>query len=447
MSAKRSKKKGSVKKTPGSKKPGMPSSKIIYLDNNASTLICPEAELVYKQWLKCYNPSSTSQISQSATLMMEKVRRAILKHCGTTTKTYTAVFTSGATESNCFILRSCVESYRKIRQVKPHVIISEIEHHSIIECARAIEDAGYADVTRVASNMYGCILPDDVEKAIRPSTCLISIMYANNETGSINNIPKIGDIAHKHKIPMHTDAVQIFGKFPINLDKSNVDAMSVSFHKLYGPKGIGLMIIKNDLIEGYDLKGQISGNQENGLRGGTENIPAIASCAEALKCNFKKRKAKNQKLTKMREYIIDNLSSEESGLRLGDYANYLDEKFLKKTLDASHPAELVVLGPPRDKVNYYLPNTLLISIAKPAAEGKEFCNVKFKKALDKMCVVISITSACLTSSSKASHVLTSIGAPDIIKRGVLRISLGDNNTMDEMKIFVKKFHDVYTRSF
>lgn len=418
------------------KKPGLCGRKIIYLDNNATTLICPEAENVYKHWLQCYNPSSSSQVSKSANAMMERVRRAILKHCGTGSDVYTVVFTSGATESNCFILRSCVESYRKIRQVKPHIIISEVEHHSIMECARAIEEAGYAEVTRVAPNMYGCVLPGDVEKAIRSNTCLISIMYANNEVGSVNNIPKIGEVAHKHKIPMHTDAVQIFGKYPVLVEKNNIDAMSVSFHKLYGPKGIGLIVLKNDLIDGYDLKGQISGSQEHGLRGGTENLPAIASCFEALKCNFKNRRVKNQRLVGMRNFIIDSFGDlGVGGVRLGEYSKYLDGQFVKSLVEP----EIVVLGPPRDKENYYLPNTLLVSIVKP---GKEFCNVNFKKDLDKHGVVLSIASACLTSSDKASHVLTAIGAPDIIKRGVVRISLGDGNTMDEMRVFVARFLSV-----
>jgi cysteine desulfurase len=422
-----------VRKKSPVRNPGLCAKKIIYLDNNATTLICPEAELVYKQWLKCYNPSSSSAISQGAAAMMDKVRNSILKHCGTDHKSYTVVFTSGATESNCFILRSCVESYRKIRQIKPHIIISSIEHHSILECAKLIEEAGYADVSMVAPNMFGCILPADVEKAIRPNTCLISIMYANNETGSINNIPQIGEIAHSRKIPLHTDAVQIFGKYPIPVEKNNIDAMSVSFHKLYGSKGIGLLILKNDLIEGYDLKGQINGSQESGLRGGTENPPAIASCLAALKCNFKNRKVKNQKLLKMRDYIIDQLGASDL-FGLGNYANYLDPKFV----DGLKDVELVILGPPRDKVNYYLPNTLLISIATP---HKKFCNVELKKDLDRRGIVVSISSACLTSSSKSSHVLSAIGAPDIIKRGVLRISLGDNNTMEELEQFMPKFLD------
>lgn len=420
-------KKSSGKKTTGSRK-------IIYLDNNATTIICPEAEAAYKKWIKCYNPSSASRVSQGAKSMMDSVRNAILAHCGTDSNIYTVIFTSGATESNCFILRSCAESYRKIRQTKPHIIISSIEHHSIMECAAALEDSGYADITRISPNMYGCILADDVAKCIKPTTCLISIMYANNEVGSINNIQRIGELAHEHKIPMHTDAVQIFGKYPIVLEKNNIDAMSVSFHKLYGPKGIGLMILKNELIKGYELKGQICGSQEQGLRGGTENLPAIASGFEAMKCNFRNRKAKNRRLLKMREFMLDKLSSSDL-IKPGVYSEYLNEKFVS----ALKNAELVILGPPREKISHYLPNTVLLSIAKP---GKEFCNVKFKEDLDKVGIVVSITSACLTSSETASHVLTAMGAPKIIKRGVLRISMGDTNTMDEIKTFVKRFFEL-----
>jgi len=422
----RSKKKNSKTKSRSTSK------KIIYLDNNGTTIICPEAEDAYKKWLKCYNASSTSQIAKGAKIMMEKAKNYVLKHCSTTKKEYTVVFTSGATESNCFIIRSTIEAYNKIRKIKPHLIISLVEHHSVLECAKSVEDAGYAEVSRVEPNMYGCVLPEDIEKHIKPNTCMISIMYANNETGAINNIPKIGELAHKHKIPLHTDAVQLFGKYPVNLAKSNIDALSASFHKLYGPKGIGILIVKNDLVEGYDLKGQICGSQQNGLRGGTENIPAIASSMEALKCAFKSRKAKNKKLLKMRNHIINQFKKSKI-ISFGDYASYLGDPVPGKEKDN----EIVVLGPPLDKPNYYLPNTLLISIAKN--KGKDFCNVKFKQELDKQGVVVSIASACLTTSDKASHVLSAIGAPQVIKRGTLRISMGDTNSMDDIKTFLKKF--------
>lgn len=438
---KNSKKGKSKKKTGVSKKKTIP-KKIIYLDNNGTTIICPEAANAYKKWLKCYNASSSSVVSKSAKEMMEVAKKYIMKHCGVDSKKYTAVFTSGATESNCFIIRSTVEAYRKIRKIKPHLIISSIEHHSIIECARSIEEAGYAEVSKVEPNMYGCILAEDVEKLIKPNTCLISIMYANNETGAINNIPKIGELAHKYKLPLHTDAVQLFGKYPINLQKSNVDALSASFHKLYGPKGVGLLIINNNLIEGYQLQGQICGSQQGGLRGGTENLPAIASSIECMKANFKNRKAKNAKLLKMRNYIIDEI--DKSGfIKIGDYASYLGDPVLdRKTLQSEKVKqnEIIILGPPIDKPNFYLPNTLLISAVKNI--GKDFCNVKFKKELDLKGVVISIASACLTGSDKASHVLTAIGAPPIIKRGTLRISMGDFNNENEMKIFMKKFLDL-----
>jgi cysteine desulfurase len=422
------------KKNNPAKKKTIP-KKIIYLDNNGTTIICPEAANAYTKWLKCYNASSSSVVAKSAIHMMDIAKKYILKHCGVDSKKYTAIFTSGATESNCFIIRSTVEAYNKLRKIKPHLIISSIEHHSILECAKSVEEAGYAEVSKVEPNMYGNILAEDVEKLIKPNTCLISIMYANNEIGAINNIPKIGELAHKYKLPLHTDAVQLFGKYPINLEKSNIDALSASFHKLYGPKGIGLLIINNNLIDGYQLQGQICGSQQGGLRGGTENLPAIASSVECMKANFKNRKIKNAKLLKMRNYIIDEINKSEF-IKIGDYSSYLGDPVLgKHTIN-----EIVILGPPVDKPNYYLPNTLLMSVVKH--KGKDFCNVNFKKELDLKGVVISIASACLTGSDKASHVLSAIGAPPIIKRGTLRVSMGDFNTMDEIKIFVKKFLDL-----
>jgi cysteine desulfurase len=408
--------------------------KIVYLDNNGTTIICAEAADAYKKWIKCYNASSSSLVSKTAKQMIEASKKYMMKHCGVDPKKYTVIFTSGATESNCFIIRSTVEAYNKIRKIKPHLIISSIEHHSILECAKSVEEAGYAEVSKVEPNIYGCILSEDVEKLIKSNTCLISIMYANNETGAINNIPKIGELVHKYSLPLHTDAVQIFGKYPINIQKSNIDVLSASFHKLYGPKGIGLLIINNNLIEGYKLQGQICGSQQEGLRGGTENLPAIASSIECMKVNFKNRKAKNTRLLKMRNYIIDEINN--SGvIKIGDYATYIENPMSDPTSD-----EIVILGPPKDKQNFYLPNTLLMSVIKK--KGKNFCNVKFKEELDAKGVVISIASACLTGSDKASHVLAAIDAPHIVKRGALRISMGDYNTLEEIKIFLKKFLDL-----
>lgn len=403
--------------------------KPIYFDNNATTLICPAAKKTHMEWLGCYNASSDSKIAKPARLLLEKAADSILLHCGVSSADYTPIFTSGATESNCFIIRACVKAYKKKlvekgNSVKPHVIISAIEHHSIMECIDDLKDE--IDVSCVVPTIYGIILPEDVKKAIKDTTCLISIMFANNEIPAINNIAEIGRIAHDNRIPLHTDAVQVFGKFKIDLKKFSIDAISASAHKFYGPKGTGILIINNHLIEGYGITAEINGSQQFHLRGGTENIAGIASTLVALKSTFINRKTKNAKLYALREYFLKALSEH---YKFGKFLDYINNS------DQSTPLELVSLGPPPTEKNFILPNTILLSVVKNV--GKPFCNVILKKHLDDNNCVVSIGSACLTSSDKASHVLKAIGAPPVIKRGVIRVSFNDSNTKAEIDTFIK----------
>ena len=408
---------------------------IIYFDNNATTLINPTAKKIYSEWLECYNASSDSKIAKPARLQLERATDAILAHCSVSTATHTAIFTSGATESNCLIIKSCVKSYKrklieKGSDLRPHVVTSALEHHSIIECLHDLQECGDIDVTYVEPTIYGNILPSDVKEAILPNTCLITIMFANNELPVINNLSEIGAIAHERRIPVHSDCVQVFGKYKINMEVHNLDALSASAHKFYGPKGVGLLIISNKLIEGYGLTAEIHGSQQHGLRGGTENIAGISSMMTALKAAFNKRQEKNKKLYKLRDYM---LSSIYKIFQQGLYLNYLTDKDPKKDV------ELVSLGPPDKNKGFILPNTILLAIAKN--KGKPFCNVELKKAMDEKGVVVSIGSACLTNSKTASHVLNAIGAPPVIKRGVIRISFSDANSVEEINKFCKIFKE------
>jgi cysteine desulfurase len=407
---------------------------VVYFDNNATTLVCPLAKKVHMSWISCYNASSDSKIAKPAKAMLEKAQDILLAHCQVSSATHTAIFTSGATESNCLIIKSCVRAFKKKRlekgvDIKPHIVASATEHHSIMECLEDLVASGDIEVTYVRPTIYGNILPKDVEKAIKFNTCLITIMFANNEVPVINNLEEIGKIAHASKIPVHSDCVQIFGKYKIDMNKHNIDALSASAHKFYGPKGVGVLIINKALIEGYHLKAEIHGSQQYGLRGGTENIAGIASFMGALKYAFTNRKQKNEKLRKLQYTIIEKLKAIYD---IGQYENYVNDgtgNNERKTL------EIVLLGPPEDKKEFILPNTVLLAVAKN--KGKPFCNVELKKALDAKNFVVSIGSACLTNSDKASHVLTAIGAPPVIKRGVIRISFGDSNTIEEINRFVK----------
>jgi cysteine desulfurase len=439
------------------------SDPIVYLDNNATTAMCKTAIDEMESWLaQPANPSSTSSFGTHARKMIENSRKFIVNHCHA--QNYTVVFTSGASESNCFIIRATVEAYKRQKNVKPHVLTGLNEHKSIIKCCEALKAAGLAEITYLTPGASGCIPVGLVTAGIRDNTCIISIMAANNELGCINNIKAIGEIAHSHSIPFHSDFVQVFGKYRINLPEYNIDAISASFHKLYGPKGSGILVINNDLITGYDLTGQISGTQEFGLRGGTENVAAIAGSIAALKHTFTNRAAKNTKLFAQRDYLLTKLRSKFPIKTYREYfmahastsihsqkgdpaavANTATKKRLSPGPGAG--VYLVILGPDCDsksqtsttasQLPQILPNTLMIAIIRSG--NVPFCNVKLKAALEKENVIVSIGSACNTASKDASHVLDSIKASDEIKSGTIRISMCDTTSKKELDRFISEF--------
>jgi cysteine desulfurase len=415
------------------KQPVKKSNKFIYFDNNSTTLICNPAKEEFIKTLDCYNPSSDSKVSKPAKKILQDSADYILSHCSVSSATHTCIFTSGGSESNCLIIKSCVKAYRKKLNekgslLKPHIITSKLEHHSIIECLNDLETNNDVEVTYVEPNIMGIILVKDVELAIKPNTCLITIMYANNEIPAINNIKEIGALAYKNRIPLHSDCVQIFGKYKINLMENNINSITASAHKFYGPKGVGILIIDNNVIEGYGLTAEISGSQQHRLRGGTENVPGIAATLAALKYTFINRKIKNQKLYELRELFLNKIKEH---FKMADFRTYIDDTYNLK----HEPLELISLGPTDKFKNCILPNTCLLAVAKN--KGKPFCNVELKNILDSKNCIVSIGSACLTKSDKASHVLTSIGAPSVIKRGVIRISFGDSNTKEELYYFIE----------
>lgn len=398
---------------------------MIYLDNNGTTKLCKEGKNEMMKWLDvCSNPSSGSAIAVKTKKAIDHARKYILTHCGTNDSEYSVIFNSGASESNSFILRSISDAYKIHTNKIPHIITSTIEHNSILDCCKSLEDNKRAVITYIQPNAYGCISPASIAAAIKDNTALVTIMHANNEIGSINNIKRIGEVANSRNIPFHTDAVQTFGKYRIKVKEHNIDALSMSFHKLYGPMGLGMLIIKNDLITGYDLKSQISGTQQSNLRGGTENVPAILSAVVCMKCVFRDRDNKNRLLLAKKIKIIDGISAH---IRLGEYKSYFNNQL--PTVN-----EFIVLGPDHKEYNS-LPNTLLLSFVKNTP-GPPFCNGKLKKALDKKKIIVSIGSACATANPNASHVLTAIKAPLRIKQGVIRISMSDSSTDKEINTFI-----------
>lgn len=404
----------------------MSNEKIIYLDNNGTTHLCKEAKSAMKEWIDVDfgNPSSNNKLSMKSKKLINDTKEYILNHCGITDNSYEVIFTSGGSESNSFIFRSILNSYyQNNRRVLPHFIISAIEHPSIIECCKILKNNNKIECDFIIPNNEGIIEPIDVKNRIKKNTFLISIMYSNNEIGSINNIKEISKIAHLYRIPFHTDAVQYFGKYKVNLIENNIDAISISFHKFYCPSGIGLLLISKSLINGYKLNGIINGMQQNGLRGGTENIICIAGAISGMKCNFNNRKEKNDKLLKKRNLILTKLNELIPIIYFSDY----------KKINIKEDIMLIIFGPKEEDFDKYMPNTILLSIL---SEKYNFCNTKLKDDLNKQNIILSIGSACSTEKKEASHVLTSLNASNHIKRGTIRISLGDNNTINEINKFI-----------
>jgi cysteine desulfurase len=397
--------------------------KLLYFDNNGTTRTCDPARRLMESWIQsCSNPSGSSVLSVASQQMIQKFKEQIWKLCGIKPGDYEILITSGATESNCSILRMVEEACAKLKR-KPHIIASSLEHKSILQCLQNLEEAKRIDYTLVNPNIYGVVDPEDIKAAIQPNTVLITVMYANNELGTLNPISKIAEVAHAAKIPFHTDAVQMFGKTPMQIGKMGLDAVTVSFHKLYGPPGIGLLIMRQSLIKGYGLQSIISGTQQGGLRGGTESTVLIAGAVGALLDTFSKRDQKNKHLKNLRKRFLEQLE------KFCDVVSYCDLLAQTKAMEESKNngrMRVCILGHPTDT----MPNTVLLSFIPPAPQV--FCNVKFKKLLEDKKIIVSIGSACNTTSKKASHVLDAIEAPPLIKRGVLRISFGDQNTMEEI---------------
>lgn len=414
---------------------------MIYLDNNATTLMNPETRKIILKWMNKGNPSSSYASAQSCRELMQKFREFIANNCkfklnsnhvskNIASDEYRIIFTSCASESNCAMINSIVDNYTFLTKTIPHIIISSIEHKSIIICVEQLYKYGRIDLTLINPDVLGFIHSDQIKKAVKQNTALICIMHANNETGCINNIKQIGLMAHEYKIPFFTDAVQTFGKFLLNPIENNVDAFSASFHKLHGPTGVGILVIKEQLIHARGLCSFICGNQNDGLRGGTENIPAIAGAFCGMEYNLNSRFNKNKKLLFLKKKLIHNLSI---NIPCKTYRKYLETCRDKQ----QNTMEIVFIS---DINSNYLPNTLLLSIVKRT--DPPICNKELKNNLEKYGIIISIGSACNTSNSNASHVLTAMNVEPIIKRGTLRISIGDTNTEDEINVFIKRFLDL-----
>lgn len=428
----------------------------IYFDNNGTTQ--PHKEVVQAMVDGVWLGNASSSYALEAKNKIDALRNSVLKWCRA--DHHKVIITSGASEANNLIMRSMIDYHWRTSPVsgrgitaKPHIIVSTIEHKSILECAKLLSEEGRVDVSYIKPDIRGNIDLKDVNAAMNARTILISIMSANNELGNRLQVEEIAALAASKQIPFHTDAVQTFGKF--QPDMKNMAALSMSFHKMNGPQGIGVLVLDNDLAD--RIKGQIAGSHNYHLRGGTENIPAICGALKAMEITLADRAKKNKHMLDMKRRIVDQLSKEFSLIPFENLANKTDEvalELVSKPVDGSvirdykprAPKGLVILGPTNkfnlpdeDLTN---PNTLLLSVINLRNNNnpyERFCNIKFKSDLSAEHAIVSIGSACLTGEAGPSHVLKEIDAPFIVRCGVIRISVGDYNTISQVDSFCKKF--------
>jgi cysteine desulfurase len=430
------------------------STDYIYLDANSST-ICPSSVLqTMVLWMNKGNPSSAHESAKATAAMIESFKKLISIKCNFTidnkktidTKTadhksadksaepkptnYTVLITSGASESNATILQMCTNSFLGQHKSAPHFIISGIEHKSIIETANNLLSYGLIELTVIKPNKLGFITAESIAAEIRENTLLVCVMHANNETGVLNDIPSIYKVCHKNNVLLHCDLVQSFGKFI--LPAEYMDSFSVSFHKTHGPPGVGLLVIKDLLIKGANLKAVIGGMQQKQLRGGTEAYPQIAAARVGLEYTHEKRREKNEHLLAMKKLIIRLIK--ECGMPVRS----LDEFYADENTPKIKPEiEIVQISL---STKDYLPNTLMIAVAKRSLP--EMCNVRLREQLEKKNVILSIGSACNTSAKEASHVLYAMDMPIILRKGILRISLPDDIKEQQIKKFVEIFMNI-----
>ena len=354
--------------------------KRIYLDYASTTPADPE---VIREMLPYFsgiygNPSSVHAFGREARKVVDSVREKVARFIGA--NPHEIVFTSGGTESDNTAVKGIAYATRSRGD---HIITSSIEHRAVLNPVGFLERQGFP-VTRVPVDSTGMVDPDAVLKAITPKTILISVMHANNEIGTMQPLAEIGAIAHERGIPFHTDAVQTFGHIPVNVDELNVDLLSASAHKLYGPKGVGIMYIRSGIKIGRFMHG---GAQEKGRRASTHNVPGIAGLGKAIEIAEKDMHSEMLTLTAFQDKLISNIVGS-----------------IKRTKLNGHPEKR-------------LPGNVNISFRNVQALEQPL-------SLDEAGIDCSTGSACNASNTGPSHVLTAIGLPLDLISGSLRITLG-----------------------
>ena len=375
--------------------------KTIYLDNAATTKTRPEVvEAMLPYFTEFYgNPSSIYSFSDEPKKAVANGREIIAKSIGA--KTNELYFTGGGSESDNWALKATAEAYKSKGN---HIITSKIEHHAILHTCEWLEKNGF-EVTYIDVDENGVLKLDELKKAIRPTTILISVMFANNEIGTIQPIKEIGQIAKEHGILFHTDAVQAYGHVPINVDELNIDMMSASGHKINGPKGIGFLYIRT----GVKIRSFIHGGaQERKRRAGTENVPGIVGFGKAAEIAAANMEERIKYESELRDYLMDRVMAEIPYARING------------------------------RRENRLPNNANFSFQ--FIEGESMLIM-----LDDKGICGSSGSACTSGSLDPSHVLLAIGLPHEIAHGSLRLTLSEETTKEDIDYTVDNLKAIVAR--
>lgn len=378
----------------------------VYADNAATTALSEKVLNKMMPYLtEVYgNPSSLYQIGSVAKDAVEEARQTVADLIGAEHASE-IFFTSGGSESDNWAIKGVATALAK--KGKKHIITSKFEHHAVLHTCEALAKQGF-EITYLDVYENGIVKPEDVKAALREDTALVTIMYANNEIGTIQPIAEIGKICREAKVLFHTDAVQAMGNVPINVVEDNIDLLSLTAHKFHGPKGTGALYVRRGVRPDILIDG---GAQERGRRAGTENVAGIVGLAEALKIAVDTMEERKERLTAMRNRLVDGLLKIERSRLNGD----------------------------RD---LRLPGNMNMCF-----EGIEGESLLLK--LDLAGISASSGSACTSGSLDPSHVLLSIGLPHEIAHGSLRISLSDNNTEEDVDYILETVPGIveYLRSF
>lgn len=362
--------------------------KLIYLDNAATTALKPEVfEAMKPYFLENYsNPNSIYTFAQQSKKAVDEARETIAALIGA--KPNEIYFTAGGSESDNWAIKGCAEAFASKGK---HMITTKIEHHAVLHTCEYLEKKG-VEVTYLDVDEDGRISLEQLEQAIRPDTFLISIMFANNEIGTIEPVREIGAIAKKHGVLFHTDAVQVFGHVPVQVDELNIDMLSASAHKFHGPKGVGFFYMRNSVKLGAYLHG---GAQERSKRAGTTNVPGIVGMAKAAQLAVDGMEENSKKIAAVRDHLIERVLAEVPFSRLNGHREQR------------------------------LPNNA--NFCFRFIEGESLLIM-----LDQKGICASSGSACTSGSLDPSHVLLAIGLPHEIAHGSLRLTLSEETTMEDV---------------